>query len=96
MENLHQLIGRLTTVFLPGVVRNQSFFINNVPDDLPIGNNPQWVASVVSRMISTAVNHVKNACIYLSARRHDHVVVLEIKQSRQCQWLCNGKRIATG
>ena len=59
MENLKQLIDRLTGVFLPAAIRNQSFFVNDVPNDVPIDNNPQWVASVVSRMLSTVVNHVK-------------------------------------
>ena len=81
MENLHQLINRLTGIFLPAAVRNQSFFINDIPGDLPVDNNPQWVASVVSRMLSTVVNHVKDTCIRLSARKHGHVVILEIQES---------------
>ena len=81
MENLKQLIDRLTGVFLPAAVRNQSFFVNDVPNDLPIDNNPQWVASVVSRMLSTVVNHVKNTSIRLTAKKHGHQVILEVQES---------------
>lgn len=81
MENLKQLIDRLTGVFLPAAIRNQSFFVNDVPNDLPIDNNPQWVASVVSRMLSTVVNHVKNTSIRLTAKKHGHQVILEVQES---------------
>ena len=81
MENLKQLIDRLTGVFLPAAIRNQSFFVNDVPNDVTIDNNPQWVASVVSRMLSTVVNHVKNTSIRLTAKKHGHQVILEVQES---------------
>ena len=81
MENLKQLVDRITGVFLPAATRNQSFFVNDVPNDLPVDNNPQWVASVLSRMLSTVVNHVKNTSIRLTAKRHGHEVILEVQES---------------
>lgn len=81
MENLSQLIDRLAGVFLPAANRNQSYFVNEVPGDLAIGGNPQYIAPVLSRMISTIVNHVKNTSIRFSAKKNGHVVVLEIQES---------------
>jgi hypothetical protein len=81
MENLNELIDRLASVFLPAAKRNQSYFVNDVPSTLAIDANPQYIAPVVSRMISTVVSHVKNSCIRFSAKKHGHVVILEIQES---------------
>ncbi len=81
MENLNQLIDRLTTMFLPVAVKNKSFFINEVPVDLPIDSNPQWIASVVSRMMSTVVNHVNDTCIRFTAKKQGYIIVFEILKS---------------
>lgn len=81
MENLNQLIDRLTAVFLPTAVRNQSFFLNDVPADIAITNNPQYITPVLSRMIAAVVSHVKDTCIRVTAKRHGHIVVLEMQES---------------
>lgn len=81
MENLNQLVDRLTAVFLPAAVRNQSFFLNDVPSDLAFDSNPQYIAPVVSRMIATVVNHVRDTCIRFTAKRHGNIVVLELQES---------------
>ena len=81
MENLNQLIDRLTNVFLTTAVQNQSFFLNDVPNDLAIVSNTQYISSVVSRMISTVVNHVRDTCIRFTAKRHGNIVVLELQES---------------
>lgn len=81
MENLKQLVDRLTGVFLPAAVRNQSFFVNDVPSDLPVDNNPQWIAAIISRMLSTVINHVKDTSIRLTAKRHGHEVIIEMRES---------------
>ncbi len=81
MENLNQLVDRLTAVFLPAAVRNQSFFLNDVPADLAIDSNPQHISPVVSRMIGAVVNHVRDTCIRFTAKKHGHIVVLELQES---------------
>jgi hypothetical protein len=81
MENLNNLVRRLTGNYLPLAVNNHSFFVNDVPADLPVENNSPWIASVISRMLSIVTNHVKNTCIRLSAKKHGHITVLEIHES---------------
>lgn len=81
MENLHQLTGRLVNNFLPVAVNNHSFFVNDIPADLPVTSNREWIASVISSLLSTVVNHVKDTCIRLSAKKYGHVIVLEIQES---------------
>ena len=81
MESLNQFVSRLTVNHLPAAVQNHSFFINNIPADLAIENNRQWIASVISGLLSTVAGHAKNTCIRLSAKKNGHVIVFMIQES---------------
>jgi hypothetical protein len=81
MKNLNQIASRLVSTHLSLAVRNHSFFINDVPGDLSIDHNGEWVASVISGLLSTVTVHAKNTCIRLSARKHGHIIVLTIQES---------------
>ena len=81
MEPLHHLADRLVTSFLPAAIRNHNFFINEVPTGLPIEHNNEWVASVISGMIATAVSNTKDNCIRLTAKKYGYVFVFEIKSA---------------
>jgi len=41
MENLKHLVRQLTGNYLQVAVSNQSFFINDIADNLPVDNNSQ-------------------------------------------------------
>ena len=81
MNNLNQLIERLTGLFVPTAENNQSYFVNDVPHDLSIDHHPQSISPVIYRMLSAIVNHVKNASIRLTARKLGQLTVLEILES---------------
>lgn len=81
MKNLNQIVNRLLSTHLSLAVRNHSFFVNDVPADLPIDHNREWIASVISGLLSTVTGHAKNTCIRLSARRHGHIIVFTIHES---------------
>ncbi|MEP7372887.1 MAG: hypothetical protein ABI675_05815 [Chitinophagaceae bacterium] len=81
MKNLHQIVSRLVSTHLSLAVRHHSFFVNDVPADLSIEHNREWIASVISGLLSTVTGHAKNTCIRLSARKHDHIIVLTIRES---------------
>jgi len=81
MEPLHHLVDRLITGFLPAAVRKHNFFINDIPLDLPVEYNNEWVASVISGLIATAVSNTKNNCIRLTAKKYGYVFVLEINSA---------------
>ena len=81
MESLNQFVGRLSINHLPTAVHNHSFFINNIPAGLAIENNHQWIASVISGLLSTVAGHAKNTCIRLSAKKYDHTIVFMIQES---------------
>lgn len=81
MKNLNQIVARLLNTHLSLAVRNHSFFVNDVPSDLPVDHNREWIASVISGLLVTVTGHAKNTCIRLSARRHGHIIVLTIQES---------------
>ena len=81
METLSQLVSRISGDYLPKAVRNRSFFINEVPSDLAVDHNREWIASVVSGMLSTVVMHARDTCIRLSGRKYGQVIVLEVQES---------------
>lgn len=81
MKNLNQMVNRLVSTHLSLAVRNHSFFVNDVPGDLPIDHNREWIASVISGLLSTVTDHAKNTCIRLSARKHGHIIVFTIHES---------------
>ncbi len=81
MENLKQLVGRLSVNHLATAVHHRSFFINDIPADMQIDHNHQWIASVISGLLCTVAGHAKDTCIRLSARKHGHVIVLQVHES---------------
>ncbi|MEI9945063.1 MAG: hypothetical protein WDN26_12705 [Chitinophagaceae bacterium] len=81
MDTLSKLTDRLASNFLPAAVRNRSFIVNDIPLDLPVDHNQEWVASVISGMLGAVVRHAKDTCIRITARRYGYVNVLEIQES---------------
>lgn len=80
MNNLNELAGHLTGRFQSAAVTNQNFFVNDIPANLPISYNKEWLSSVISAMLSVVVRHAHNTRIRLSARRYGYIIVLEMEQ----------------
>ena len=81
MENLKHLVRRLTGNYLQLAVSNKSFFVNDIGDDLPVENNNERIASIITRLLSITAHQLKNTCIRLSARKNGYLTVLEIQES---------------
>ncbi len=81
MENLKQLTSRITADFLPVAVKQNNFFVNDIPANLPIEYNHEWISSIINGLVSTIVHHARNTCIRFSAKRFGYVMVLEIQES---------------
>lgn len=92
METLQHLAGRIAGTFLPAAVRHNNFFINDIPADLPVDHNHEWVASVIGGMLATVIDHARDTCIRLSARKYGYVMVLEVRESGSI----NGYAMACG
>jgi hypothetical protein len=93
MEPLHSLVDRVTTNFLPAADRHYNYFINEIPRDLSIEYNLQWVASVINGMISSAIGSIKNTCIRISARKFGHVLVLELREAGRANPTTDGAQL---
>lgn len=81
MNTLSKLTGHLANNFLPVAVQNRSFFVNDIPDDLSVDHNQEWVASIINGMLDAVVRHAKDTCIRITARKYGYVNVLEIQES---------------
>jgi len=81
MNNLHQIVGHLADSYLPLAVRRHSFFVNDVPQDLSVDHNREWIASVISGLLSAVTGQANHTCIRLKAKKYDHIVVLTIQES---------------
>jgi hypothetical protein len=80
MNTLYQLAGRVTGSFLPAEP-NPYFFINDIPDDLPVEHNCELVASVISNLLTTVFVHTRNNNVRLSAKRYGYILVFEIHKT---------------
>ncbi len=80
MENLYELVARLITSFLPAAVRNHNIFVNEVPADLPVEHNNEWIASIITGLIAIAATNTTGNFIRFSARKYGHVIVLEMQE----------------
>lgn len=81
METLHQLAGRIINSFLPAAVQNNNFFINDIPNDLKVDHNQEWVESVIGGVITSVVDHARSTCIRVSAKIYGYVMVLEVHEA---------------
>lgn len=78
-SGLRQLASNLISSVLPAATRNDSFFVNDIPEDLDIDTDPQLVASILGGMLSTIAQHAKSSCIRLSAKIYHDVILVHVK-----------------
>jgi hypothetical protein len=78
-DDLRHVADQLVSTFLPLAARNKSLFVNEIPENITIGNNPELVASVLGGLISSVVSNTRNSCIRLSAKVYSQVVLLHVK-----------------
>lgn len=80
MNNLHQIVNHLSCTYLPSAVCKHSFFVNDVPADLAIDHNREWIASVIEELLATVTGHANKTCIRLSAKKQGHFIVFTIQE----------------
>jgi|GEM_PF-1024464 len=70
---IRKLVDRLVEASLPAAVRNRSFIVNEIPENLLFQNSDEnMVASVVSGMLHAVLNNAKESCVRISAKEiHD-------------------------
>ena len=76
---LRELAADLIRTVLPAASRNESFFVNDIPEDMDIDADPQLIASVLGGMLSAVAKHAKNSCIRVSAKIYHDVILVHVK-----------------
>lgn len=83
--NLRQLTDDLIDSVASAAIENDSFFVNEIPDDMDIDTDPQLVASVLGGMLSTVAQHAKGSCIRVSAKIYHNVILVHVKDCNSSQ-----------
>jgi len=80
-SNLNVLISRLVSCALPTAVRRKSFILNDIPRELYVAGNENYLAALLSNLLDTVVNHTENNCIRVSAKVYGGITLVYMKDS---------------
>jgi signal transduction histidine kinase len=88
MRNAHQtplslkkLVSQILTHFQPAAVRHRSFLLNEIPDNFLVNADENILTSVIGSLFSAVINKSKNACIRVSAKTYNNIVVVNVRDS---------------
>ncbi len=81
-KTIHQLVRLIAANALPSAARNNSFIVNEVPESFVIIADENILATVLSRLLYSLVNHGENACIRVTAKEYDDIIFVQMKSSR--------------
>lgn len=81
-KSLHQLVRLIATNALPSASRNNSFIVNEVPEGYQIIADENILATVLSRIMYSLVNHSVQCCIRISAKEYDDIIFVYMKNTR--------------
>ncbi len=79
---IHQLVKLISTNALPSALRNNSFIVNEVPLSFQILTDENILATVLSRLLYSLINHSENGCIRITANEYDDVIFIHLKNTR--------------
>lgn len=75
-SGLYQLTDCLVNTLQPKATSNKSFFINEIPEQLPLAADRQMLASVLGGLLSAIAYNTKDSCIRLTAKTYGNVVLV--------------------
>lgn len=78
---LHQLIDQLLQSFLPHIVQQKSFIVNDIKKEMLVCTDENILASVLSNLLSTTINYTQNNCIRISAKLYGNIILLHVKDN---------------
>jgi hypothetical protein len=81
MKTLREITDHVASGFANKAGLQNSFFVNEIPADLGLSQDPQMYASVMSGLLSTLVYYSPNSCIRVTAKAFDHVIMVKVKDS---------------
>ena len=83
---LQRLVNALINVKLETVVRKQSFFINEVQDNLPLNADRNVVTNVLECLLQNVLNETKSSCIRISAKEYSQVLLIHIYDNHEADY----------
>lgn len=81
-KTIFQLVKLLAANALPSASRNNSFIVNEVPASIKMIADENMLATVLSRLLYSLVNHSENSCIRITANEYDDIVFVHLKSNR--------------
>jgi hypothetical protein len=84
-SNLHSLTNDLIESVSSAAILNDSYFVNEIPEDLDVDTDPQLVASVLGGMLSTVGRHARGSVITVSAKIYHDVILVHVKDYNNSQ-----------
>ncbi|MEP7165409.1 MAG: hypothetical protein ABI741_11985 [Ferruginibacter sp.] len=81
-KTIHQLVRLIASNALPSAARNNSFIVNEVPETFQIITDENILATVLSRLLYSLVNHAENCCIRVTAKEYDDIIFVYMKSTR--------------
>ena len=81
---LKQLVGDVARTILPNAVNRYSFFVNDIAPGIQVSVDQNLLASVLSKLLQTAVTQTENDCIRISAYEQQQQVFLNVHEHGRC------------
>ena len=81
-KTIHQLVKLIIANALPSALRNSSFIVNEVPEQFLVIADENILATVLSRLLYSLVNHSESSCIRLTAKEYDDIIFVQMKSTR--------------
>ena len=81
---LKTLVGNVARTILPNAVNRYSFFVNDIAPGIKVSVDHDLLASVLSKLLQTAVAQTENDCIRISAYQQQEQVFLNVHENGRC------------
>ena len=81
---LREVVGHLITSYRDNASGSKNVFVNEIPGHLQLNIDPQWMASVLSGLLSAVTYFAKDSCIRLTAKFYGNVILVQVKDSGSC------------
>lgn len=81
---LHEVVDHLVTSYSDKATSKKNVFVNEIPGHFQLSTDPQWIASVLSGLLSAVVYYANDSCIRLTAKNYGNVILVQVKDSSSC------------
>jgi hypothetical protein len=83
---LQKLVNALINIKLEGLVRKQSFIINEVQQYIPLNADRLVVTNVLDHLFQNVLRVTGNSCIRISAKEYSQVMLIHIYDTHENEY----------